>query len=251
MSKNLSGKVAVVTGSTEGIGLAIAKRLASDGASVVISSRKLSNVSKAVELLKSMGYSQVHGFKCHVGVDQDRKNLIRETISLFGRIDILVSNAAVNPFWGRILECPEKMWDSIFGTNVTAPFMLVKEVAPLMKKTGSGSIIFISSVAAYNPMKKIGPYSVSKTALIGLTKVLSQSLVEDKIRVNSVAPGAVETKASKKVIAANNNLLDDIPMGRVAAPEEIASVVSFLVSEDASYITGETIPVAGGMASHL
>lgn len=119
----------------------------------MISSRKLRNVSKAVDLLKSLGYSQVHGCKCHVGVDVDRKNLIRETISTFGRIDILVSNAAVNPFLGTILECPEKVWNKIFDTNLTAPFMLVKEVAPLMKKTGGGSIIFISSVAAYNPMK--------------------------------------------------------------------------------------------------
>lgn len=135
------------------IGLAIAKRLAADGASVVVSSRKFKNVSKALDVLKSLGYTQIHGCKCHVGVDEDRKNLIRETISIFGRIDILVSNAAVNPFLGKILDCPEQVWNKIFDINVTAPFMLVKEAAPLMKKTGGGSIIFTSSVAAYNPMK--------------------------------------------------------------------------------------------------
>lgn len=133
--------------------MAIAKRLASDGASIVISSRKLKNVTKAVDTLKKLGYLHVHGCKCHVGVEEDRKNLFRETIAKFGRIDIFVSNAAVNPFMGRILQCPEKVWDKIFDTNVRAPFLMVKEVAPLLKKSQNGSIIFISSVAAYNPMK--------------------------------------------------------------------------------------------------
>ncbi len=134
--------------------MAIAKRLASDGAAIVISSRKLRNVTKTVDLLKNLGYTQVHGCKCHVGVEEDRKNLVREAISTFGRIDIFVSNAAVNPFMGRILDCPAKVWDKIFDVNVRAPFLLVKEIVPLMKKlSGGGSIIFISSVAGYNPMK--------------------------------------------------------------------------------------------------
>lgn len=135
------------------IGLAIAKRLASDGASIVISSRKLKNVNRAVEQLKNLGYPQVHGCKCHVGVEMDRKNLLNETISTFGRIDILVLNAAVNPFMGKILDCPEKVWDKIFDVNVKSSFLLVKEFVPLMKKSPTGSIILISSVAAYNPMK--------------------------------------------------------------------------------------------------
>lgn len=122
----------------------------------MISSRKLRNVTKAVDLLKNLGYSQVHGCKCHVGVEEDRKTLFRETITIFGRIDIFVSNAAANPFMGRIMECPAKIWDKIFDINVRAPFLMVKDVVPLMKKSqsgSSGSIIFISSVAAYNPMK--------------------------------------------------------------------------------------------------
>lgn len=135
------------------IGFAIAKRLASDGASIVVSSRKLENVTRAVNLLKNLGYSQVHGCKCHVGVEEDRKNLFREVISTFGRIDIFVSNAAVNPFMGKILDCPENVWDKIFDINVRAPFLMVKEVAPIMKKFQIGSVILISSVAAYNPMK--------------------------------------------------------------------------------------------------
>lgn len=133
--------------------MAIAKRLASDGASIVISSRKLSNVTKAVDVLKKLGFLNVHGCKCHVGNEDDRKSLFRETMATFGRIDIFVSNAAVNPFMGKILECPEKTWDKIFDVNVRAPFIMVKELVPFMQKSQSGSIIFISSVAAYNPMK--------------------------------------------------------------------------------------------------
>lgn len=104
-------------------------------------------------MLKELGYMQVHGCKCHVGIDEDRKKLFHEVISTFGRIDIFVSNAAVNPYMGKILECPEKMWDKIFDINVRAAFLMVKEVVPIMKKFQSGSIIFISSVAAYHPMK--------------------------------------------------------------------------------------------------
>ncbi|KAJ6634651.1 Dehydrogenase/reductase SDR family member 4 [Pseudolycoriella hygida] len=251
MSTKLNGKVAVITASTEGIGLAIAKRLASDGASVVISSRKLKKVTKAVDLLKKMGYQQVYGCRCHIGVAEDRKNLFRETMSIFGRIDIFVSNAAVNPFLGKILDCPQQVWDKIFDINVRAPFLMVKDAVPLIKKSQGGSVVFISSVAAYNPMRKIGAYSVSKTALLGLTKVLSQSLIEDNIRVNCVAPGVVETKSSRTIIAGNKTILEEIPLNRVAAPEEIAAVVSFLVSDDASYVSGETVTVAGGMISHL
>jgi len=201
MSKRLSGKVAVITASTDGIGLAIAQRLASEGCSVVVSSRKLKNVIRAVSVLRNSGYTRVHGCKCHVGIDKDRKTLFREAISMFGRLDIFISNAAVNPAMGKMLDCPESTWDKIFDINVRAAFLMAKDVVPIIKEFGGGSIIFISSVAAYNPMKDIGAYSVSKTALIGLTKVLSQSLMEDHIKVNCIAPGFVKTKSSELIIA--------------------------------------------------
>lgn len=121
----------------------------------MISSRKVQNVMKAVNLLKKMGYSQVHGCKCHVGIDEDRTNLFREAVSTFGRIDIFVSNAAVSPVMGKILECPESVWDKIFDINVRAPFLMVKEVVPIMKKFRNGSVILISSVAGYNPMRVV------------------------------------------------------------------------------------------------
>lgn len=133
------------------IGFAIAKRFAAEGAKVVVSSRKSENVTKAVETLKNDGYSNVIGVKCHVSDANDRKNLFDETIRTFGKIDILVSNAAVNPVIGSVLDCPEDAWDKIFNVNVKASFLLAKEIAPILRKQSSGSIIFMSSYAGLNP----------------------------------------------------------------------------------------------------
>lgn len=133
------------------IGFAIAKRFAAEGAKVVVSSRKPQNVEKAVNKLKSDGHLDVIGVKCHVSNANDRKNLFDETIKKFGKIDILVSNAAVNPTVGSVLDCPEDAWDKIFDVNVKASFLLAKEVTPILRKQSSGSIIFISSIAGLNP----------------------------------------------------------------------------------------------------
>lgn len=187
------------------IGFAIAQRLASEGASVVISSRKLQNVTAAVDKLKE--YS-VHGVKCHVGSPEDRKNLYKETVEKFGGIDILVSNAAVNPEVGGVLDCSEQAWDKIFEINVKSAFMLAKEVLPFLRKRGGGNIVFVSSIAGLQPFPLLGAYSVSKTALIGLTKAASSDLAAENIRVNCLAPGIVETKFSSAVSDLNLFLVD-------------------------------------------
>ncbi|GLG97225.1 Alcohol dehydrogenase [Gryllus bimaculatus] len=299
----LKGKVAVVTASTDGIGLAIARRLAQDGASVVISSRKENNVQRAVKDLQSEGLT-VSGIVCHVGKASDRQKLLECASSKYGGIDILVSNAAVNPTVGHVLECEESSWDKIFEINVKAAYMLSKEVLPFLRQRGGGSITYISSIAGFQPFDVLGAYSVSKTALLGLTKAASQGLAEENIRVNCVAPGIVETRfaaavkneyineaqtnvhaildqlkgpdidaakyingitnepASQQAVSTEELILHEqesareaavskIPMGRLAQPHEIAGIVSFLCSNDASYITGETIVVSGGMSSRL
>lgn len=133
------------------IGLAIAQRFAAEGAKVVISSRRPENVNRAVADLQSKGFSDVIGVKCHVAQPEDRKQLLEVTLKKYGTIDILVSNAAVNPAYGSILECPEDAWDKIFDVNVKAAFMLAKEVAPILLEKSSGNIIFVSSVAGLNP----------------------------------------------------------------------------------------------------
>lgn len=219
----------------------------------MISSRKEQNVEKAVKQLKDLGL-QVHGIKCHVGNADDRNRLYEEAVKQFGGIDILVSNAAVNPEAGQVLDCSEQAWDKIFDINVKCSFLLAKEVLPHLKKRGGGSIVFVSSIAGFQPFSLLGAYSVSKTALFGLTKAASQDLAQDNIRVNCLAPGVVKTRFSSalhETDEAQEAAVSMIPMKRLAEPDEMGGVVAFLVSDDASYITGETVVAAGGMASRL
>jgi len=255
MSK-LAGKVAIVTASTDGIGLAIAKRLANDGAKVMISSRKEKNVAKALETLRKEGIpaDQIKGQVCHVGSKEDRTKLIQQTLKDFGGIDMLVSNAATNPFMGATLNCPEEMWDKIFEINVKAAFLLTQEVKPHLVGRKGSNIVYVSSIAGFQPFAILGPYSVSKTALLGLTKIMAQELGPEGIRVNCVAPGIIRTRFSSALTdteGVNDKALEGIPLGRFGEPHEIAGLVSFLVSDDASYVTGENYVAAGGQASRL
>ena len=135
----------------DSIGLAIAERLAAEGAKVVISSRKEANVVNAVSLLKSKGLNGIHGIKCHVGSAEDRAKLFQTAIDTFGGVDILVSNAAVNPVVGSVLDCPEEAWDKIFDINLKSAYLLAKEAVPLIKERNGGSIVFVSSYAGLNP----------------------------------------------------------------------------------------------------
>ncbi|CAH0729769.1 unnamed protein product, partial [Brenthis ino] len=252
-SGRLNGKVAIVTASTEGIGYAIAKRLGQEGASVVISSRKEENVQKATASLREDGI-KVEGLVCHVANAEHRKKLFDFAKSKFGGIDILVSNAAVNPAVSPILETDENVWDKIFEVNVKCSWLLAKEVYPDLIKRGGGSIVFISSIAGYQPMEPLGPYSVSKTTLIGLTKAIANEIVHDNIRVNCVAPGIVATKFASAITSSDigkEKSLSIVPMKRFGKPSEIAGAVAFLVSDDASYMTGETLVVAGGTHARL
>ncbi|KAL5293309.1 DHRS4 family protein [Megaselia abdita] len=201
----LDGKVAVVTASTDGIGFAIAKRLLEDGAKVVISSRKEANVQKALNELKKHNLN-AHGIKCHVGNKEDRQKLFDETIKQYGKLNILVSNAATNPAVGGVLDCDESVWDKIFDTNVKASFMLAKEALPFLRKSNStpedkhsNSIVFVSSIAGYDAFELLGAYSVSKTALIGLSRAAAKDLAPEGIRVNCLAPGIIKTNFSKAV----------------------------------------------------
>ncbi|XP_075925834.1 dehydrogenase/reductase SDR family member 4-like [Petromyzon marinus] len=249
----LAGKIAVVTGSTYGIGLAIARRLAQHGAHVVVSSRTEEHVAHAAEELHAEGLN-VTGIVCHVGDADQRTKLIKETVSKLGGLDILVLNAAVNPYVGPLLNATAEVWDKVLDVNLKAPFLFVKEAAPHMKERGEGAVVFISSVTAYFPNEDIGPYCVSKTALLGLTKALSRPLAAMNIRVNNVAPGLIETGFSagltkdEKMMQMFRNVTA-IP--RAGYPEEVASLVSFLCSRDAGYITGQTMVVDGGGISRL
>ncbi|KAK3086802.1 hypothetical protein FSP39_023634 [Pinctada imbricata] len=256
-AKKLAGKVAIVTASSDGIGYAIAERLGMDGAKVMISSRKQKNVASALEKLKAKNLD-VDGVVCHVAKNEDRRKMIQQTVERFGGIDILVSNAAANPHFGPLLDCTEEAWDKIFDTNVKATFLLVKEVVPHIEARGEGSIVLVASLAGYSQahFRMIGAYSISKTTLLGLTKGLVYDLSPKNIRVNCIAPGVIKTHFSEALwkneeSSATQMQLAQTPLRRFAEPSECAGTVSFLVSDDSSYITGETIVIAGGVDARL
>ncbi|XP_060150621.1 dehydrogenase/reductase SDR family member 4 isoform X3 [Globicephala melas] len=192
----LENKVALVTASTDGIGFAIARRLAQDGAHVVVSSRKQQNVDRAVAMLRGEGLS-VTGTVCHVGKGEDRERLVATAVNLHGGVDILVSNAAVMPFFGNLMDVTEEVWDKILDINVKATALITKAVVPEMEKRGGGSVVIVASVGAYRPFPGLGPYNVSKTALLGLTKNLAVELAQSNIRVNCLAPGLIKTSFSR------------------------------------------------------
>jgi len=253
-AKFLADRVAIVTASTKGIGFAIAKRLGLDGASVVVSSRREDNVNNAVSALRMEGID-CDGCVAHVGIDKDRKHLIDFTVNRFGKLDILVSNAAVNPHFGDLMDVTSAQWDKLLAINVKAAFLLTQEALPHLEKSGHGSIVFVSSIAGYAPIDGIGAYSVTKSALIGLSKALGQSLARRNIRVNAIAPGIIRTDFSQMLTQALEHQPDEVrkmvPLGRFGEAEECAGAVSFLVSDGASYMTGETIGINGGMHARL
>ncbi|CAL5091599.1 unnamed protein product [Urochloa decumbens] len=248
--RRLEGKVAVVTASTQGIGLAIAERLGLEGAAVVVSSRKQRNVDEAVEGLKAKGIAAV-GVVCHVSDARQRRNLIDTAIENFGHIDTLVSNAAANPTVDGILEMKEAVLDKLWDINVKASILLLQDAAPHLRK--GSSVIIISSIGGYNPNKGLAMYCVTKTALFGLTKALAGEMGPNT-RVNCIAPGFVPTRFAS-FLTTNETIRKDVtdrtPLKRLGSVEDMAAAAAFLASDDASFITAETIVVAGGMQSRL
>jgi len=250
MGRRFHGKVAVVTASTQGIGFAIAERLGLEGASVVVSSRKQKNVEEAVEKLRGKGID-VLGVACHVSSREQRRDLIQRTVNKYGGIDILVSNAAANPTVDPIVEIPEPVLDKLWEINVKATVLLVQDAAAHLSR--DSSIIIISSIAAYGQEAAMSMYGVTKTALLGLTKALAAEMAPNT-RVNTVAPGFVPTHFADFLVR-NEDIQRSIKertlLGRLGKTTDMASAVAFLASSDASYITGETLVVAGGMPSRL
>ncbi|MBZ3881324.1 Dehydrogenase/reductase SDR family member 2, mitochondrial [Sciurus carolinensis] len=230
-----------------GIGFNIARRLAQDGAHVVISSRKQQNVDQAVNTLQGEGLS-VTGTMCHVGKAEDRERLVSTALEHCGGVDFLVCTAGVNPFVGSTLGSSEQVWDKILSVNVKAPALLLSQLLPHMENRGQGSVVLVSSAAAYVPYARLGAYNVSKTALLGLTKTLAVELAPKNIRVNCLVPGFIKTDFSQ-VLTEDPDLEEYLKklfgIQRVGKPEDCAGLVSFLCSPDASYITGENIVVAG------
>ncbi|XP_033925854.1 dehydrogenase/reductase SDR family member 4-like isoform X1 [Melopsittacus undulatus] len=250
----LMGKVAAVTAATDGIGLAVAAALGGAGAHVVLSSRRADHVDAAVGRLRALGLEHVTGCVCHVGRARDRQALVQKALDTYGGIDILVSNAATNPVMGNTLDAEEEAWEKIFQVNVTAAAMLIRLVVPHMEKRGGGSIVLVSSLAGYMPFPALGPYSVSKAALLALVKVLGPELLPHRIRINGVAPGLIQTRFSRALWedeSVRTRVMSSMGIDRMGTPDDVAGVVTFLCSPAAAYVTGETLVVAGGAPSRL
>ncbi|TDS14295.1 NAD(P)-dependent dehydrogenase (short-subunit alcohol dehydrogenase family) [Maribacter caenipelagi] len=245
---DLTGKVAIVTGSSKGIGLSIARGLAENGAKLVISSRKQEAVDAVAAEFNKAGYDAV-GIACHIGDSAQRETLVAKTIEKYGRIDILVNNAAINPFYGPLETSGEEVFDKIMNVNVKAPWLLSNLVQPYMKENGSGSIINISSVEGIHPGFRLGLYSMTKSALIMLTKNQAKEWGRFGIRSNVVCPGLIKTKFSQSLWS-NDKLVEGynqtVPLKRMAEPDEMAGVVMLLASDAGSYMTGGVYAADGG-----
>jgi NAD(P)-dependent dehydrogenase (short-subunit alcohol dehydrogenase family) len=245
---DLTGKVAVVTGASKGIGEAIAQLYSSAGAQVVVSSRKQEAVDRVANSINDAG-GKAKAIACNMGDMNDVQKLIIETITAFGRIDILVNNAATNPTFGPVIETNEAAFDKIMNVNVKGPFELAKKAYPFMKEKKSGSIINISSVGGLRPEAGLGIYSMSKAALISLTKVMAKEWGDDNIRANVICPGLIKTKFSEALWSNDkimHTMMKMLPIKRVGTPEEIAALALFLGSDASAYCTGSVFTADGG-----
>ena len=245
---DLTGKVALITGASRGIGEAIAEAFAQAGAKVVLASRKQADLDSVAALIRESG-GEVLSMAAHTGDTAAIRAVVEEAIANFGGIDIVVNNAATNPHFGPILTSEESHWDKILDVNVKGYFRVIKACVESMQARGGGKIINMASVAGLEPEPMMGVYSVSKAAVLMLTKVLAVELAPFNIQVNAIAPGFVKTKFSSvlwQTPQINEAILKTIPQKRMAEPEEIAGVALYLASSASSFVTGSTFTIDGG-----
>jgi NAD(P)-dependent dehydrogenase (short-subunit alcohol dehydrogenase family) len=245
---DLSGKVAVITGSTRGIGRAIAEAMARAGAKVVISSRKADRCDEVASELLNEGLDAT-SIPCHIGKKEDLERLVGETHRHFGPIDCLVLNAAVNPYYGPISRIPDEAFSKIIDTNVRSSLWLCNLVIPQMAERGVGSVIFVASTAGLRGSSRLGMYGVSKAAGLQLVRNLAVEWGPRNIRVNAIAPGLVRTDFAR-ALWQDPELLAQAraacPLGRIGDPQDIAGAAVFLASPAAAWITGQTLIIDGG-----
>ncbi|WP_417565219.1 SDR family NAD(P)-dependent oxidoreductase [Marinobacter sp.] len=245
---DMTGKVAVITGSTKGIGRAIAEEMARLGAKVVISSRKAEACEQVANELKAQGYEAI-AIPCHVGRKEDLQNLVDKTNEAWGAIDVLVCNAATNPVYGTTAEMTDDAWDKIMDTNVKGTFWLTNMVLPQMAEKGEGAVVLLSSIASLRGNTTIGTYGVSKAAEAALARNLAVEWGPKGIRVNSIAPGLIKTDFAKALWedpVRVKRAEDRTPLRRIGEPVDIAGLAVFLSTRASAYITGQVIVADGG-----
>jgi len=244
----LNNKVAIITGSSKGIGKAIARAFAECGATVIISSRNQEACDKVVKEFKTDGLEAI-AIACHVGDAESRQILVDKTIEMCGGIDILVNNAATNPVYGPIEKASPEAFDQIMNINVKAPWDLANKCLHSMKLRGGGSVINISSIEGEHPGFGLGLYSTSKAAISMLTKNQAKEWGTHGIRVNAICPGLIQTKFSSALWNDDNvmkHINKKLPLARMGQADEIASVALLLASNAGSYITGSLFTADGG-----
>ncbi|MGF7048692.1 3-oxoacyl-[acyl-carrier protein] reductase [Paenibacillus sp. DS2015] len=247
MSKPLSGQVALVTGASRGIGRSIALTLAGDGANIIVNySGNESAAQEVVAEIQAMGVEAI-ALQANVGKSEQAENLVKESINAWGRLDILVNNAGITRD-NLIMRMKEEEFDQVIETNLKGVFNCLKAVTRPMMKQRYGRIINISSVVGVLGNAGQANYVAAKAGVIGLTKSSARELASRGITVNCVAPGFIDTDMTKELSEeVRTKLSADIPLARLGQPEEIAKVVAFLASDGASYMTGQTLHVDGGM----
>lgn len=245
---DLAGKVAVVTGSSKGIGRAIAERLAEHGARVVVSSRKADACETVAAGIRARGGEAIV-VPCHIARKEDLQALVDRTVARWGGIDVLVCNAAVNPYLGPAAGASDEVYERIMGANVRSNFWLCNMVLPGMAARGGGSVIIVSSIGGLRGSAQLGLYAISKAADMQLARNICVEWGPKNIRANAIAPGLIRTDFARALWedpVLYRKRTRDTPLQRIGEPDEIAGAAVFLASPAGSFVTGQTIVIDGG-----
>ncbi|WP_426416169.1 SDR family oxidoreductase [Aestuariirhabdus sp. LZHN29] len=248
---DLTGKIALVTGASRGIGEEIAKLLAEQGAHVIVSSRKVDDCQKVVDGIKASGHS-AEALACHVGSMEEISAAFDYIRSEHGRLDILVNNAAANPYFGHVLDTDLGAYQKTVDVNIRGYFFMSVEGGKLMRENGGGAIVNTASINALHPGPMQAIYSITKAAVVNMTQAFAKECAPLNIRVNALLPGLTKTKFAGALFsneAIHKEAIRNIPMQRHAEPQEMAGAVLYLVSDASSYTTGQCIVVDGGMTA--
>tara|TARA_E500000075_G_C6994765_1_gene325939 strand:- start:1425 stop:2177 length:753 start_codon:yes stop_codon:yes gene_type:complete len=248
---SLKEKTAIISGGSKGIGKSIAFKYAEAGANVVICSRKKDNLDSAIEEAQTLGCNII-GIECNTGEKESINNVVDKTLEQFKRVDILVNNAAANPYYGPILNSEDSHWEKIWDINVKGYFNFIKACSKSMKDNKYGKIINVASIAAKTPLDGLGVYNISKAAVVMLTKVLAKEMAGSNVQVNTLAPGLIKTDFSKALWedeSVYNEIIKAIPQARMGEPDDISGMALYLASEASDFITGSMFVVDGGLTT--